>query len=654
MHRNLWLFIALNLLVISFQLECRNFRDDTCGGHNKEYKLQCHKFTSGCKEVEVDDGCEINSSHKCVAKSGIGENEDCVDFGDEKKCKKIKKICENYYDKNCGGLNGIKDTDTKQCLQFNSGDNCKEVTIDEYCKANENYNCVGRKSFDETKNKCAWNEKLDECKLREKTCEDFSSSCSEQKVSITGRKCAKIEGYSNCREIEVSPSCKIDNDGKCKIEQSADKKDCQFNSGKNKCQLFEIDSECQVSLGYCQKKNNANLQSGKTCGFIDEEETKCKVKDKECEDYPGDSTCEAAPLSANKKCSVYFGYCQEYTIDSFCTVEGGVCKKAEGKNINNDEDCLFDEERTSCTKKKKICSNYYDYEKCEKLPLTDTTQCIYDYIDYKCKELQIDKDCKFIDFGSECVHRDSNFDQKKGICSYSDDRKSCKLRERKCYEYTNNACNDLENCIFDNGRCYEIDNYCTMKNGICAKKENANLPENEKCNSNFISCKKQKPPCSEYNSDKCSDFPKTSEEQCFKFSDRSTCSLVELDGNCYVDKNGKCVEDGSGKLSSNEICAFNNDISRDRCRKREKQCSDITDDTCDKFTPLTKLCFKFEDEHYCKEVKVDSGCQINEDNECTGQNCSFDEDKERCFKREDDGSLLNLKPFILMLLFFAF
>ena len=369
-------------------------------------------------------------------KSGIGENEDCVDFGDEKKCKKIKKICENYYDKNCGGLNGIKDTDTKQCLQFNSGDNCREVTIDEYCKVDDNINCVGRKSFDEKKNICTWNKKRDECKLREKTCEDFSSSCTEQKVSVTGRKCAKIDGYSNCREIEVSPSCKIDNDGKCKIEQSADKKDCQFDKNKNKCQLFEIDSECQVSLGYCNNQINANLQSGKTSGFIDKEETKCKVKDKECEDYLLiESTCETVSLSENRKCSVYNGYkCLEYTIDSFCTVEGGVCKKAEGKNINNDEDCLFDEERTSCTKKKKICSNYYDYEKCEKLPLTDTTQCIYDYIDYKCKELQIDKDCKFSDFGLECVHRDSNFDQKKGICSYSDDRKSCKLRERKCYE----------------------------------------------------------------------------------------------------------------------------------------------------------------------------------------------------------------------------
>lgn len=46
---------------------------------------------------------------------------------------------------------------------------------------------------------------------------------------------------------------------------------------------------------------------------------------------------------------------------------------------------------------------------------------------------------------------------------------------------------------------------------------------------------------------------------------------------------------------------------------------------------------------------------MNENNECTGNNCKFDEDKYgyRCYYQEEsNGSLLRIKQFILLLLFF--
>ena len=102
----------------------------------------------------------------------------------------------------------------------------------------------------------------------------------------------------------------------------------------------------------------------------------------------------------------------------------------------------------------------------------------------------------------------------------------------------------------------------------------------------------------------------------------------------------------------NEICAFNADKST--CKKREKQCSDITDNTCGTYTPLSKLCFKFEEFDTCKEVKVDSGCEINDKNECTGKNCSFDKDKNKCAKKDGSSSLLKFNSFMILILFFIF
>ena len=122
--------------------------------------------------------------------------------------------------------------------------------------------------------------------------------------------------------------------------------------------------------------------------------------------------------------------------------------------------------------------------------------------------------------------------------------------------------------------------------------------------------------------------------------------------------NDKCVEKETGKLSQNEICSFSS--YKTECKKREKVCSDITDTSCETYSPITKYCFKFEGESDCKEVKIDDSCQMNSSNQCVakgslGKNeaCVLNDEKNSCYKTNTgNASLLSLKLFSILLLFF--
>ena len=134
---------------------------------------------------------------------------------------------------------------------------------------------------------------------------------------------------------------------------------------------------------------------------------------------------------------------------------------------------------------------------------------------------------------------------------------------------------------------------------------------------------------------------------------------MQLDAYCHVDNSNECVEKQEGKLTANEICAFT-DSTKTKCQKREKLCSDLIDD-CENYTPITKFCFKFEGLSSCKEVKIDDSCQMNSSNKCVAKGslsknevCTLDDKKDKCYKKkiEDAASLLNIKLYSLLLLFF--
>ena len=711
------LLIFLNFLNQSNQLDCSAFSDDNCGDHNYEIDLKCHNFGSGCEEVEVDDGCEINSSHQCVAKS-ISNKEKCVSNG-RNKCKKVKKSCSDYSDSNCGGL---QITNNNQCIQLNVGDPCTEYHVDIFCQfstdnshqctkresyqSNNNIICVqdgnychrktcGSQSIDncnsiencykvmnqsstfcsevdindkcsidsngqckdkveDTTEKCEYNEDFDKCQPRKRLCEEFTI-CSNFVPPNSNKVCTSID--SRCKLIDIDSSCKIGEDGSCQLKTESDNKACLFNTDNTKCQLININTLCKIdNTGICTKKD-LSTNTDKKCEF-NEAHTECQFVDKECEDYDN-ASCESISKGNSKKCSIKNSLnCQEYTVDQYCTVTGGSCVVKKDVTLGATEECLFDKIEESCKKKTKICSNYYKQEDCQKFEITTTSQCAFNADGY-CKEIRVDEYCNVVyNHGiDQCTKRDSaSFDEKDGICAYDDEEKrtSCKRRTRKCTEYTKNDCQSIKNCFYYNSKCYETDNYCVIDSkGDCVEKEGANLSSKEKCSKDNINkkCMKIKKTCSDYGSNNCADFERTKELQCFNINHGTYCDTVELDGNCYVNGDGKCVALSSVKLTANEICAFNS--AKSACKKREKQCSDIIDDTCGDYSPLSKLCFKFDEFETCKEVKVDSGCEVD-DNECTGQNCSFDKDKNKCAKKSSSSKSIKLNSLIILLSFFIF
>ena len=268
------------------------------------------------------------------------------------------------------------------------------------------------------------------------------------------------------------------------------------------------------------------------------------------------------------------------------------------------------------------------------------------------------------------------------ICDFtvkSNTNKKCEPRAKICYDYSSDAkaCNAKENCTYVESwrRCIPIENndenWEIKANGECSVKEAkaSSFSEYEKCGyvekddkdkDNTYKCQKTYKKCSEYaDQAKCNSAPEIDEEKCYYTS--SGCKTVYLEDYDYCtwnSQNGKCEEKSSGKLSPYEKCdkyeytGYNYDYIY--CRLSDKSCSDYSESNCGNYSPEVKLCFNLEG-HYCKEIKIDSQCSINGNNECTGNNCKFDEKKKRCYYQEEsNASLLKMSQFILLMLLFMF
>ena len=480
-----------------------------------------------------------------------------------------------------------------------------------------------------------------------------------------------------CKEVQINSKCKIE-DGKCVKSSSSDtsKNACLFNYGKTKCQYYTVDSQCKVtkdSSNYVSCGNDGLTDTKQKCAFDEDTNTICNPINKECTEFEVDTECEKV-VRGTKKCSWSNNKCNEYTIDNDCTVQNGECgKKNTEANLGTNYACLFDNKdlgSKSCTKKQTICENYFDFGCCSSHEIGNKThQCI----DFRsssgyCTPIEFDSFCK-VDTSQNCNPREANsINTETEICSYNDgtEIKSCKKRKIRCSDYNSNStkCKAKDNCYYDNAHCYESesDGICAVKGGECKVITGQDLGDYGKCSiskieeDNKYRCEKINKPCHEYGTDstKCNSSPRTDNHQCYKFS--SNCQVVRLDGNCYVNSEGKCVENGSGKLSSNEICAFTDD-SKTYCGKREKLCEDYKDSSCGNYSPEMKLCYLIDSS--CREVKIDSQCSMNENNECTGNSCHLDNENDnyRCYYQNNDNnhsSLIKISQIILLILFFMF
>ena len=81
MNKLILLFLLVNVLNISFQLDCSSLTDSSCNGFNSPYKLKCHKFSASptCQEIQVDEGRHFDSNDNCVIECG-------VTLPDDEKC----------------------------------------------------------------------------------------------------------------------------------------------------------------------------------------------------------------------------------------------------------------------------------------------------------------------------------------------------------------------------------------------------------------------------------------------------------------------------------------------------------------------------------------------------------------------------------------
>ena len=678
-----------------------------------------------CKKYTYDEGCSISttgSSPSCATNSGITSYAYCAfDSQNEYYCKKNNYTCGySYFNKenNCGGFKGINEAEKIQCAQLRDSNQCFQISIDADCAIDDNGDCEKRESSnldrneykckliidrsgvsdivqckkievsagckvdngycqpdtDDTTNyhhyqKCEFNDDNTKCELKNKACNEISGDCSDCKTVSTGKECKKVNDNYYCQEITINQKCEVKNNGECSIKTAETNKKCSFDYNPitvTKCELYEVEPGCTINQSSGQWEDDTNnLINNKKCVFKDLAKTQCKLEDvTSCEDYKNPDKCEddTKLKKDTEKCSWNVDSCKKYTIQSPCTVRYASCS---GEPTDN-KVCLFNKEENECIPREKKCESYYNQNgKCySEFPITDTStkQCIQYSEDNYCKEIEIHQDCK-VNQKNECDFRNTNFQQKDGICVFDDEvqKNKCTKRERKCTEYTDNTCESLTCSYYPNKyKCYETDEYCTCNidnYGNFLKRRDKTLTDTEKCdrvkideNGGFI-CKKVDKECFDYaDSTKCSNVARTKEKQCYKFSDWSTCKDIKLDGFCYVDENGKCVKDPSASLSNNEICDF--DYDKTECLKREKLCSDISKDECTSYTPVNKKCYKITSDGStkCQEIKVDSQCSIDENSECKGKGCSFEDNdtKEHCAYKSN-GSLLTFKRVFTLL-----
>ena len=104
----------------------------------------------------------------------------------------------------------------------------------------------------------------------------------------------------------------------------------------------------------------------------------------------------------------------------------------------------------------------------------------------------------------------------------------------------------------------------------------------------------------------------------------------------------------ASKISDHEICDFAN-YNKYICEKREPN------NQCEQYKNTTKLCFNI-DSNGCEEVRVDSQCKMDDNNECTGKGCSLkeDDDKIQHFSYKGDSSFVQLKQFLLLVIILIF
>ena len=376
MNKLIVIFVLLNELNIFYQLECSEYDDDSCGGHNSEYILKCHRFQSnGCQEIEVDKGCQINSLHQCTVETNVTlpDDEICISYG-ANKCRRIKDICTSYSD-NCETHSG--NNAAKICVKLSDSNHCSEVDIKETCKI-QNGACVDDTGIAAGK-KCDFNNEKTICEPRDKLCSDQELTTCEQFTTTNGLTCSNI-GEAVCKLVDIKETCKIQN-------------------------------------GACV--DDTGIAAGKKCDFKNEK-TICEPRDKLCNELD-ENPCGNIAEENKFQCYKFEEKqkCIQVTIDEYCYINssGNCVEKREGILTDN-EICKYIDGKTKCLKKEKLCSDLAD-DICESY--TPITKLCFNF-EGVCKEVKVDESCQMNSL-NECIAKKSL--GKHEVCTLNDDKNKC-------------------------------------------------------------------------------------------------------------------------------------------------------------------------------------------------------------------------------------
>ena len=670
---------------------CELYSNTNCGGllDIKDNKQCYYGNDYKCHEITLDDNCEVdNTNKKCSKKSTISDTDFDIDnnkcsFNAEKtECKKRRRECDEYEDTTKCNLHGDTCKKIKKYLTYGSPTTvCSIVTnIDSKCEIKSDGECVDKTNGGiQAYEKCTFNSLYTECKPENLQCNKIKdlTKCSDNKVPKEGYDCKQIEGKKdNCNYVVIDKGCKIDDDGKCTLDSTSTtttKNKCKFSDdNKERCVFYEVNSLCKLDDNWNCKNDGLESTTTQKCAFDDDDYTKCRPRNLRCSDYSDE--CESKKVGT-KKCSLKNSRCQGFTIDQYCTVTGGLCKKANDLTAEqfNDETevCFFDYNGESCTKKNKVCGTYYNQElDCKNYDNEqEKSQCVKLSGQNYCKTITIDDDCNVSN--ENCVPKETIASNK--ICAFDNNSNptSCKIRDKKCTEYnTDNSCNSLSNCAyissFSYSKCYEVepDSNCEVSNGKCIKKggSDEHIDDNSICdfsydtNSQKAKCQKRNKYCSEYNDPmKCNGVAKGTNYQCRYIG---SCKNVTIDNYCQVDgDNNDCTQKSNTNLGENYYCAFYSNTLKNYCLRTEKKCNDYNTADCGNLVPESKTCVYTS--KGCQNVQIDNNCYI-ENNECKGNSCSFDDDteKNKCVYKKasqnNNSAFIKLNQIMILILLILF
>ena len=435
--------------------QCTSYIDDNCGELAGINNLkQCTKLLNNdfCVEIDIDDSCQIKKvgdSYICTANGDVendfNENYVCELDKENKSCKKQKKVCSKYTS-NC---NSIAASTGKTCSKVKDETNCKEVTIDPTCQIDSDGDCIDGTGQTDNNKICDFNSGKTTCAPRAKTtCEEYSSSSTDcSTITVNGKKCYKVYGVANCKEMTIDNQCTIDEEGNCELKDNnipsgscipdLDNRRCKFtpcteynskspcNQVKGcvflgSCKEFTVGENCQVSNGVCLDTDSP-ADSEKTKCLFDNEKPECKKREKKCEDYSTAACNDLTYPNSKKKC-VYDGSsdCYEVELDNYCTVNSGNCVEKEDSGLSDTEICDFIS-KTECKKRKRICEELLSEDICNNYSPINNQFCFKyeDGDDISCDVITVEDGCQ-INSSNKCVAK-----RKQDSCTLDKDNKRC-------------------------------------------------------------------------------------------------------------------------------------------------------------------------------------------------------------------------------------